>query len=240
MLFFKETELTVYCGDAFTCLRELPTNSVDAVITDPPYCSGAAGLSGKQAAPACKYQQTGTRKIYPTMLGDGRDQRSFITWASLWLAECWRISRETAPLLVFCDWRQLPAMTDAIQAAGWHWRGILVWHKPNSRPTLGEFRRDTEFILYARKNRRGPVGRKCLPGMYRYAVDASRKRHITGKPLPLMVDLMEIVTPHGTVLDPFLGGGTTAVAATSTGRKCIGVEISEEYARVTVDRVANG
>ena len=42
-------------------------------------------------------------------------------------------------------------MTDAIQAAGWMWRGIVVWHKPSARPMVGEFRRDSEFIVYASK-----------------------------------------------------------------------------------------
>ena len=61
---------------------------------------------------------------------------SFVSamWATLWLSECWRLAKPGAPALVFSDWRQLPAMTDAVQAAGFEWRGIVVWHKPNARP----------------------------------------------------------------------------------------------------------
>ena len=61
---------------------------MDAVITDPPYSSGGLILSARQADPADKYQNNGTVKTYPPMFGDNRDQRLFIMWATLWLAEC--------------------------------------------------------------------------------------------------------------------------------------------------------
>ena len=237
MPFYHDDWLTLYQGDALSVLRGLPAEHVDAVITDPPYNSGAATLSAKQADPAQKYQSTGTRKVYPTMLGDGRDQRSFTLWCTLWLTECWRSARMHAPLLVFTDWRQLPSVTDAVQAAGWQWRGLVVWHKASARPMQGEFRRDTEFVVYARKGGRGQASPHCLPGVFRYPVIPSQKLHLTSKPLPLLVDLMAIVPEGGLVLDPFLGGGTTAAAAKTTGRSCVGCELLAEFAATTRDRV---
>lgn len=71
--FFQDDAVSVYQGNTLTLLPLLPSDSVDAIITDPPYSSGAATLSGKQAAPAAKYQQTGTEKTYPPMLGDAKD-----------------------------------------------------------------------------------------------------------------------------------------------------------------------
>lgn len=229
---------TIHQGDALTVLRELPTNTVDAVITDPPYSSGAATLAGKQVNPADKYQQTGTKRRYPPMLGDGKDQRSFTLWCTLWLSECWRIAKDGAPLLVFTDWRQLPSVTDAVQAAGFLWRGVVVWHKSSARPMLGEFRRDSEFVVYARKGKSNSASRKCLPGVYSYPVNSAAKVHLTGKPVALLQSLMEICPENGTILDPFIGGGTTAVAAQNTGRRCIGIELSPEYAQLTIDRLS--
>lgn len=214
-------------------------DSVDAVITDPPYSTGGMTLASRQADPASKYQSSGTKKTYPPMLGDARDQRSYSTWATMWLSECWRVARDGAPLLVFTDWRQLPTMTDAIQAAGWMWRGIVVWHKPSARPMVGEFRRDSEFIVYASKGKPTHYTRRCFPGVIHCPVNTATKVHITGKPLALVQELMEIVKPGGTVLDPFLGGGTTAHAAMLTGRKCIGVELSPGYAQLSADRLLN-
>lgn len=235
--FFQDEVLTLYQGDVLTLLPFIPSESIDAVITDPPYSSGAATLSGKQADPSVKYQKTGTKKTYPPMLGDAKDQRSFTWWMTQWLCECWRIARDGAPLLLFTDWRQLPCVTDAVQTAGWMWRGIVVWHKGNVRPMLGEFRREAEFIVYGCKGRLQRHSRQCLPGIFRYPVNSAEKVHLTSKPLPLMTELMSIAPEGGTVLDPFLGGGTTALAALTTGRKCIGIELSPEYVRIAAERV---
>ncbi len=224
------------------CLQILPTLdiSVDAVITDPPYCSGAASLSGKQAPTNVKYQHGSSKAVYPAFIGDAKDQRSFIRWSTEWLIECWRLAKDGAPLLVFSDWRQLPALVDAVQMADWHWRGIVIWNKPSGRPILGEFRRDSEFLIYATKGKRTPCNKKCLPGTYSHTVSPKERYHITSKPVSLMCDLLEIVPPGGLVLDPFIGSGTTAVACAKTGRDCVGIELSEEYRQIALQRLAGG
>ena len=228
----------LYNGDALAILRDLPDASVDAVVTDPPYSSGGLHAGARRVAPDQKYQSAGTKRAYPPMLGDCKDQRSFTMWATLWLSECWRLARPGAPVLVFSDWRQLPAMTDAVQAAGFEWRGIVVWHKPTARPMLGSFRRDTEFVVHAVKTPAKAFTRRCFPGVFNHRVVAAEKVHLTGKPLPLLVDLLGVTSEGGTVLDPFTGGGTTALACVETGRRFVGVELSAEYAKLANDRIA--
>ena len=129
---------------------------------------------------------------------------------------------------MFSDRRQLPALTDAIQAAGWAWKGIIVWHKPNARPSLGSFRHDAEFVIHGVKDRMQTHSRQCLPGVFTYAVDPKQKVHLTAKPVRLVKDLLGVSPEGATVLDPFLGGGTTAMACLETGRRFIGVELSTE------------
>lgn len=233
--FYQDEAVTLYQGDAWQVLQGLPADSVDGLITDPPYSTGAVTLAGKQAPTGKKYQNTSTLKKYPEMLGDGKDQRSFLTWAVMWLTEAWRVMRNGAPALIFTDWRQLPTVTDALQSAGFFWRGIVVWNKRCGRPTLGEFKRDCEFVVYGCKGWYKPLSRRCLPGCFSHAVNQAQRLHISGKPLALLKELMEIVPAQGTVLDPFVGGGTTARAAKETGRKCIGVERSEEYAAIAAN-----
>ncbi len=114
-------------GDALAVLRSMPDASVDAVITDPPYSSGGFTRGDRSLPPAMKYTMNGTKIERPTFAGDNRDQRSFGYWCALWLGECLRVAKPGAPLCVFTDWRQLPTMTDAIQAGGWVWRGIVDW-----------------------------------------------------------------------------------------------------------------
>ncbi|MGV7006249.1 DNA-methyltransferase [Desulfovibrio sp. QI0442] len=221
--------ITLFQGDALDVLRSLPDDSVDMVLTDPPYSSGGSTLSARQADPAQKYQATGTKRTYPAMLGDAKDQHSWILWSTLWLSQCLRVAREGAVCLVFTDWRQLPSLTDAVQAAGWKWVGIIPWDKRSARPQIGKFKQQCEYLIFGIKGHFSPHTRQCLPGLYSYPVIAARKNHLTAKPVQLLRDLLAIAPEGGRVLDPFMGGGSVGAACIATGHPYTGVELSPEY-----------
>lgn len=229
--------VTLYQGDALNILATLPDAVMDAVLTDPPYSSGGVTMGARQTDPAQKYQQSGTKRQYPPMLGDAKDQRSWTMWCTLWLGECWRVARDGAPLMVFTDWRQLPALSDAVQAAGWSWRGIIAWDKRSSRPQIGKFRQQCEYVLFATKGRFVARARTCLPGLYSYPVIAVHKVHLTSKPVALIEDLLAITAPQASVLDPFMGGGSVGEACIRTGRKYVGMELSQEYYDISRNRL---
>lgn len=229
--------IVLFHGDALRILTTLSDASVDAVLTDPPYSSGGVTLGARQDDPAQKYQQSNTRRRYPPMLGDAKDQRSWIKWCALWLAECWRIARKGSPLMAFTDWRQLPAMTDAVQAAGWSWRGVVAWDKRSARPNMGRFRQQCEYVVFATKGRFVAHTRACLPGVYSCPVIAARKVHLTSKPVALLEDLLAVTAPQATVLDPFMGGGSVGEACVRTGRSYMGMELSREYYDISRDRL---
>jgi site-specific DNA-methyltransferase (adenine-specific) len=143
---------------------------------------------------------------------------------------------------MFIDWRQLPSMTDALQWAGWLWRGTLVWDKINSRPQRGRFRQQAEFIVWG-SNGHMPSDRAApiLPGVFRQVMPAMPKRiHQTEKPLGVMRDIVRIVEPGGIILDPFAGAGTTVLAAKLEGYPSVGVELSRHYAGAAKERVEAG
>lgn len=171
------------------------------------------------------------------MLGDAKDQRSWTMWCTLWLVQCWRVARTGAPLMVFVDWRQLPALTDAIQGAGWKWLGIVPWDKRSARPQIGKFRQQCEYVLYACKGSLHLATHSCLPGVYSCPVIANQKVHLTSKPVALIHDLLAITSPEGVVLDPFMGGGSVGVACRESGRGYVGIELSEEYYAISRDRI---
>ena len=229
--------VTLFQGDALGVLTTLHAASVDAVLTDPPYSSGGITLSAKQVDPARKYQRSYIKRQYPPMLGDSKDQRSWTMWCTLWLAECWRIAREGSPLLVFTDWRQLPALGDSVQAAGWAWRGIVAWDKRSGRPQLGRFRQQCEYVLFASKGRFCAPSQACLPGVYSYPVNPAHKVHLTSKPVALSTDLLAVTATGVTVLDPFMGGGSVGEACLATGRGYVGCELSPEYFEISRTRL---
>lgn len=116
-------------GHALTILSEMPRDCLfDAVITDPPYASGAATLSGISAKTSTKYTSSKRGNCpYPDFEGDAMDKRS---WANLMLQVLLEARMRTKPggvIAMFVDWRQTPVASDVMQWAGWTWRGMAQW-----------------------------------------------------------------------------------------------------------------
>lgn len=228
-------------GDALEVLKTLPDGSVDAVITDPPYSSGGLFRGDRSASTTAKYVcDHEVKNFHAGFSGDNRDQRAYSYWCALWLSECLRVTVPGGVCCLFTDWRQLPTTTDALQAGGWVWRGVVVWDKTEgARPTMGRFKAQCEFIVFGSN---GPMPERqevgCLSGLFRHA-PFKGKHHIAGKPIGLMRDVVAICPPGGVVLDPFMGSATTGVACLREDRDFIGVEISPDYFRIAEKRIAD-
>jgi site-specific DNA-methyltransferase (adenine-specific) len=235
---YESARATVIHGEALAVLTTLPDAHVDAVITDPPYSSGGQYRGDRAGDPLTKYvTSASSARNLATFGGDNRDQRAYLTWCALWLSEALRVARPGAALCVFCDWRQLPVTTDAVQAGGWTWRGIVVWRKPNHRPQLGRFSAVCEYIVWATAGHRPTdYPAETLQGFVVASAPAHRD-HPTEKPLAVMRYLTRIAPPDGLVLDPFAGSGTTAAAALMESRRALAIEISDHYAGHTADRL---
>jgi hypothetical protein len=130
--------ITIYHGDCFDLLHDM--NGIGAVVTDPPYSSGGAFRGDRALLTTAKYVSSDTVAYRPEFAGDTRDQRSFLAWSSLWLNAARNASIPGAVLLSFIDWRQLPILTDAVQAGGWsgrsrHRTSLLRNERASSRRT---------------------------------------------------------------------------------------------------------
>lgn len=222
-------------GDALREIKRFPRDTFDAVIADPPYASGGATKAEKSKSTAEKYSSS--KNAPPPFDGDAKDQRSWTRWTAEWLADARRASKAGAVLCMFIDWRQLPAASDALQWAGWIWRGTAVWDKDNSRPQKGRFRQQAEYIVWG-SNGAMPADRPvpCLPGVFKHR-NPQNRIHLTQKPLDLMREVVRITVPGGRILDPFAGSGTTILAALAEGYTAVGIEESPYYARKARERI---
>ena len=237
--YYADDRATLYGGDALAVLADLPTGSVDAVICDPPYSSGGM-VRGDRAQPGSHRKYSGTFTDPGELTGfggDSRDQRAYAYWCSLWLGEALRATKPGGVCLMFTDWRQLPATTDAIQSGGWVWRGVVPWVKRSYRPQSGRFAAQCEYVVWA-SNGAMPVDHSApiQPGFFQANPPRDRE-HVTQKPLDLMCDLIAICPEGGTVLDPFMGSGTTGVAAMLKARKFVGVEQVPHFQQVAERRI---
>lgn len=127
---------TLLHGDTLSIVRAFKAGVFDAVITDPPYASGGSKPSEKNRTTVQKYSSMRAEKALPDFDGDNRDQRSWTRWMAEWLSDVRKACKPGAPICLFIDWRQYPSMTDALQWAGWIWRGVAVWDKMTSRPII--------------------------------------------------------------------------------------------------------
>lgn len=228
------------CTDPAVVERVMGGERADAVVTDPPYSSGGFTRGDRTLRTSDKYIQTGTKDKGLDFAGDNRDQRSWIAWCERWLAYYATICESGAVLAIWTDWRQLPALTDAVQGGGWVWRGISVWDKTEAaRPLYGRFRPQSEFLVWGSLGGLAlNDGRPCYPGVIRQAVDGD-KMHQTQKPVNVVAWSMSMADSLAVVLDPFSGSGTTLIACEQLGRRCRAVEIAPGYVAVALQRWAD-
>ena len=221
-------------GDCLALLPGLADGSVDAVITDPPYASGAhiSAQRGKRDA----FTPNSVR-VRPVIEADSMGPMGFEWVTRHWFLAMKRIVKPGGHLLCFTDWRMYPQLSMLMEAGGWRLNNMIVWDK--GYPGLGAGFRAQHEIAIAGSN--GP------PEWYSYAfgnvirdMRLTKTEHPHEKPLSLLQAMITTCTPDdGTVIDPFMGSGTTGIACMRTGRKFIGIEIAPAYYAIAAKRIAD-
>ena len=207
-------EATLYCGD---CAEILPTlEGIDVCITDPPYV-----ITGKGCGMA------GDRK-YLKDITESDLEGGFDTG----------ILAPFERFVVFCAKAQLIELLSYTETRGLSW-SLCTWNKPNPTPLVNNnYLPDTEYIIHA-FNKGGVYG--DYRHKSRFIIHPSGKSeydHPTVKPLPVMQKFIETSSCRGqTILDPYMGSGTTGVACAAMGRRFIGCEISEKYFDIACRRI---
>jgi DNA modification methylase len=207
--------ITLYHGDCREILPTLAAGSVNAIVTDPPYGTRIEG------------DGYGRRQLYAGQRHIEGDE-SLEAMRGM-LAEAPRILRPNSWVAAFCSPKNHAEASAVCLAAGLRIIGEAVWDK--QRPGLGGgIRYQHEIILLCGHGE--PVGKAALFSVLRGLVDRSKRfdGHPHEKPLSVICDLVRYCSEVGdTVLDPFLGSGTTLVACRKTGRRGIGIESDTRY-----------
>lgn len=221
-------------GDALGGISRLTIESVDAVIMDPPYCSGGIKEAGKSRAPG-QGLRSETLQRFGWFRGDDMGTAGLVWLLRAIAFESIRVMREGASLVVFCDWRMMTNLAPAIESAGLRFQNLIVWDKRSMGLGVG-FRMQHELALHFVKGSGIFHDKGTSNVLQARRVHPSERVHPAQKPIDLMRQIVRVVAPvGGLVVDPFAGSGSTGVAAILEGRRFIGIE--REAAHVNVCRL---
>ena len=224
------------CGDCLELMKDLPDNSVDLVIIDPPY-----DFMSKHYSYGTTYMGAGAfgalSRAYHGELENSNIIKGLDTKKVL--NELCRIMKKIN-IYIWCNKEQIFDYLDYFHEYNFD---LLAWHKTNPVPTCSnKYLSDTEYLLFFREQ-----GVKIY-GSYetkkKYYVTPTNKedkqlyKHPTIKPLNIIENLViNSSKENDTILDCFMGSGTTGVAALKHNRNFIGMEIDENYFNIAKERI---
>ena len=200
-------------GDCIEIMRRMPENSVDFILTDPPYLVNYRDRSGR------------------TIHNDVDE-----SWLKPAMTEAHRLLRQDRVAVMFYGWTKIDTFFEAWRGAGFQPVGHIVFRKNySSKSRFLRYQHEQAFLL---AKGRPPLPKQPLGDVMDMPYSGN-KLHPTQKPVPALAQLIRSFSlPGELVLDPFAGSGSSCAAALLTGRKFIGIELDAEYHQAACQRLA--
>ena len=209
---------TIYNEDCLEGMKQIPDESIDMILCDPPY-----GMN---------YRSNYRKDKYDSIKND-----SSLEWIDEFVDEIYRISKDNTAHYMFTSFHNIDLFKQAIERK-FKVKNLLTWVKNNTSmgDLKGDFAPKTEFIIFFHKGRRLINGKRDS-NVLEYN-RTGNKLHPTQKPIDLTEYLIsKFSDKEDVILDPFMGSGTTAIACLNTNRQYIGFEIDETYYKLSLDRI---
>lgn len=245
----------LYNGDCFEILKNIPENTFDMIFADPPYMLSNGGItchSGKMVSV--------NKGNWDKSNGISED----FNFHKKWLELCKRVLKPNGTLWVSGTYHSIYTCGYAMLLLDYHILNDIAWFKPNASPNLSckYFTASHESLIWARKDKKAkhyfnyeamkngdfPKDFIKKPNTQMRSVwaistpQASEKyygKHPTQKPLALLERIISASTqPGALILDPFMGSGTTGVAAIKLNRKFVGIDIESSYVELAAKRIS--
>ena len=249
--------IRIYQGDCLEILEKIPEDSVDLVFADPPYFLSNGGITC-HAGRMASVNKGEWDKLPGPDLGPVRARFDKVhEFNTTWLAACQRVLKPNGSIWVSGTAHVIHSVGFAMQQLGFKLLNDISWVKPNPPPNLScrYFTHATETIIWAAKNsksrhtfnyklmRQHPGGKQMKSVWNLWPPEKWEKRfgkHPTQKPVALLERILLASSNEGDlVFDPFLGSGTTLLAAFRLHRRSLGCELSAEFLTLSLRRICS-
>lgn len=228
----------IICGDAVEIMKNIPSNSVNIVVTSPPYNLKNSTGNGMKDGRGGKWANAKLIDGYSNH-NDSMPHHEYVSWQRLCLSEMMRVIKDNGAIFYNHKWRvQSGLLQDRSDiVAGFPVRQIIIWKRSGGINFNRGYFLPTYEVIYLIANPHFVLADKmnAMGDVWEFSQERNNAH-----PAPFPIELASrcIQSSDGDViLDPFMGSGTTAIASLMQGRKYIGIDISQEYCHMAQNRI---
>lgn len=239
-------------------MKDFPSESVDLIFADPPYNLSGNGLKWEG-------NTTGGDWYMVDEEWDKMTDKEYLSFTKKWISLSKKVLKPNGSIYIACSYHNIGEVIISLKKCNLKVNNIITWHKTNAMPNMTRrvFTHSTEFIVWAVKGKGwifnynqlkkiNPLKQKdgkdkqmrdmwelpLVQGKERLKGKDNRSLHPTQKPEEMLKRIILASSNEGdTVLDPFLGSGTTAYVAQKYNRNWIGIEKVSKYIAAANERI---
>ena len=220
-------DIKLYCDDCLNIMKQIENESIDLIVTDPPYL--------------IKYK-TNRRKnkdhdFCSEILNDDNEQLIID-----YIRECYRILKNNTAMYMFCNCDKVDFFKQELENAGFKIKNMIIWVKNNwtAGDLKAQFGKQYEIIFLVNKGRKCFNGKRITDVWMFDKISGKKQLHQNQKPVDLLKQcILKHSDENDIIFDGFMGSGSTGVACIETGRKFIGVELDKKYFEIAKERIEN-
>lgn len=215
------------CGDCLELMKDIPDESIDLLVTDPPYKIVQGGCTNK----AVRLKGSNQEQLKKGTLFNNNSIKF-----SEWIPEVYRVLKNNSHCYIMSNDRNINELLNICEKVGFKLLNILVWGKSKHSPNR-YYLKNCEFIVFLRKGKAKNINNMGTKQLL-LIDNVENKNHPSEKPIKLMKILIKNSTnEQDKVLDPFMGSGSTGVACVNTNRNFVGIELDEKYFNIAKERI---
>ena len=218
-------DIKLYCDDCLNIMKQIENESIDLIVTDPPYL-----IKYKTS-----HRKNKDHDFCSEILNDDNEQLIID-----YIRECYRILKNNTAMYMFCNCDKVDFFKQELENAGFKIKNMIIWVKNNwtAGDLKAQFGKQYEIIFLVNKGRKYFNGKRITDVWMFDRISGKKQLHQNQKPVDLLKQcILKHSDENDIIFDGFMGSGSTGVACIETNRKFIGVELDKKYFEIAKERI---